>query len=81
MPLSPLDIKIEVMRRGDTFTKLARKWRTTPGIISRVVNRRAPFVYPEIREKLARYLDVPVSEVGRPLADQEAEKELADAAA
>ncbi|MDT5061476.1 MAG: hypothetical protein QOH63_1935 [Acidobacteriota bacterium] len=76
MPLSPLDIKISVMKNGDNFVKLARKWKTTPGVISRVVNRREPFVYPEVRIKLAKYLDVSVSEVGRPFASIEDEERL-----
>lgn len=76
MPLSPLDIKISVMKKGDNFVKLAKRWKTTPGVISRVVNRREPFVYPEVRIKLAHYLNVPVSDVGRPFASQEDEKRL-----
>jgi hypothetical protein len=88
MPLSPLngkvltpeEIKAAVILNGDNFVKLARKWkaeRATPTKISRVVNRRAPFVYPQIRKRFADYLGVPVSAVGRPLADPEEEKRLA----
>lgn len=76
MPLSPIDIKIVLLRNGDNFVKLARKWKTTPQVISRVVNRRSPFVYPEVRIRLAKYLDVPVSEIGRPLANPEEEERL-----
>lgn len=65
MPLSPLEIKMEMLRRGDTVAGLARKWGTTSEVVSRVVHRREPFVYPEIRQKLARYMRVSVSEVGR----------------
>ena len=65
MALSALEIKVEILKRGDTLAGLARRWNTTPEIVSRVVHRRYTFVYPEIRAKLARYLGVAVSEVGR----------------
>jgi len=65
MPLSPVQIKTEMLNRGDTIAGLARRWKTSPTKVSRVVHRHDGFVYPEIRKKLARYLRVPVSEVGR----------------
>jgi len=65
MALSALEIKVEILKRGDTLAGLARKWNTTPEIVSRVVHRRYTFVYPEIRAKLAKYLGVPVAQVGR----------------
>lgn len=65
MPLSPLEIKIRILKKGDTIAGLARLWATTPEVVSRVIHRRDYFVYPEIREKLADYLGVPVSKVGR----------------
>jgi len=65
MPLSALDIKLEIMRRGDSIAGLARKWNTTPEILGRVIHRRWFFVYPEVRKRLARYLNVPVREVGQ----------------
>lgn len=65
MPLSPVQIKVELLNRGDTIAKLARRWGTSPWVVSRVIHRRGQFVYPEVRKKLARYLKVPVSEVGR----------------
>jgi len=65
MPLEPVDIKIEILRRGDTIAGLARKWGTTSEVLSRVIHRRAPYLYPEEQKKLARYLRVPVADVGR----------------
>ncbi|HLL74851.1 MAG TPA: hypothetical protein VK421_06265 [Pyrinomonadaceae bacterium] len=65
MALSALEIKVEILKRGDTVAGLARKWNATPEIVSRVIHRRYTFVYPEIRAKLAKYLGVPVSAVGR----------------
>lgn len=65
MPLSAVDIKKEMLERGDAITDLARRWGTTATKISRVIHRHEGFVYPEIRKKLARYLKVSVSEVGR----------------
>jgi hypothetical protein len=65
MPLSGIDIKIEILKRGDTISGLARRWDTTPEILGRVIWRRWSFVYPDIRRKLARYLGVKISEVGQ----------------
>ena len=65
MPLSAVQIKTEMLVRGDTIAGLARRWGTTGTILSRVIHRYGQFVYPEVRKKLARYLKVPVSEVGR----------------
>lgn len=65
MPLSAVQIKTEMLNRGDTVAGLARRWGTSAGKVSRVIHRHVGFVYPEIRKKLARYLRVPVSEVGR----------------
>lgn len=65
MPLSPIDIKIRIMQRGDTIKGLADRWHTTPEILGRVIWRRWSFVYPAIRRKLATYLGVKVSEVGQ----------------
>lgn len=65
MALSAIEIKVEIMKRGDTLAGLARKWKTTPEVVSRVIHRRYTFVYPEVRAKLAKYLGIPVSEVGR----------------
>ncbi len=65
MPLSSTEIKIEILRRGDTLAGLALKWGFSRSKLSRVVNRSGQFVYPSIRKRLARYLKVPVSDIGR----------------
>lgn len=65
MPLSAIDIKIRIMQKGDTIKGLADRWQTTPEILGRVIWRRWSFVYPDIRKKLARYLGVPVGDVGQ----------------
>jgi transposase-like protein len=65
MPLSAVEIKKQILDRGDTVADLARRWGTSRTIVSRVIHRNSESVYPEIRKKLARYLKVPVSEVGR----------------
>jgi lambda repressor-like predicted transcriptional regulator len=65
MPLSPVEIKVEILKRGDTLAGLAKRWGTSRSKLSRVVNRSGQFVYPHIRRKLARYLKVSISEVGR----------------
>jgi hypothetical protein len=72
MALSATEIKIKILRNGDTLAGLARKWQEeNPGLViteqvlSRVIHRRAPYVYPEVRQLLARYLGKSVSQVGR----------------
>ena len=65
MPLSALEIKVRILKKGDTIAGLAREWKTTPEVISRVIHRRGYFVYPDIRSRLATYLGVHVSKVGR----------------
>ena len=65
MPLSPLEIKVKILRNGNTIAGLAREWGTTPEVISRVIYRRGYAVYPEVRQKLADYLGVSVKKVGR----------------
>lgn len=72
MALSPVEIKIKILSRGDTLAGLARRWKVenpcllvNEQMISRVIHRRAPYVYPEVRQLLADYLGVDVSEVGR----------------
>ncbi len=64
MPLESLEIKAQIMRRGDTINGLADKWGFWPADLSKVINRRRGFVLLPIRKKLAKYLGVPVSEVG-----------------
>jgi len=53
------------MKKGVSVTELAKRWGTTREIVSRVIHRYGGYAYPEIRRKLARYLGVPVSEIGR----------------
>ena len=65
MPLSPVEIKVELLQRGVSVADLARRWNTTREIVSRVIHRDGKYVYPEVRQRLARYLGVPVSEVGQ----------------
>ena len=65
MPLSSIEIKVEILKRGDTLAGLAKRWGASRWVLSRVVNRSGQFVYPSVRRKLARYLKVPVSDVGR----------------
>lgn len=65
MPLSPVDIKKTLLERGDSVAALARRFGTEREKLSRVIHRQGQFVYPQIRRKLARYLRVPISEVGQ----------------
>jgi lambda repressor-like predicted transcriptional regulator len=65
MTLSPTEIKVKLLKNGDTIAGLAREWGTTPEVVSRVIYRRGYAVYPEVRQKLADYLGVSVSKVGR----------------
>ncbi len=65
MPLTPLDIKIQIMRRGDTIAGLARKWGCWDNDIHRVIQRTPGRALPAVRKKLAKYLGVPISEIGR----------------
>jgi hypothetical protein len=65
MPLTSLEIKIEIMKRGDTIASLARRWKCWDNDIHRVVQRTPGRALPEVRRKLARYLRVPIAEIGR----------------
>lgn len=72
MALSPVEIKVQILRNGHTLAGLARLWKernpslcVTEQVLSRVIHRRAPYVYPEVRQLLADYLGVDVSQVGR----------------
>ncbi len=65
MPLTPIDIKTEILKRGDTQAGLARKWGVRIEDIARVIHRDSRYTYPIVRKKLAQYMGVPVSEVGR----------------
>jgi hypothetical protein len=65
MQLSATEIKVRMLKNGDTIAGLARQWGTTPEVVSRVIYRRGYAVYPEVRQKLADYMGVPVKKVGR----------------
>lgn len=65
MPLTALEIKIEILRRGDTIAGLARKWGCWDNDIHRVIQRTPGRALPKVRKKLARYLGVPINEIGR----------------
>lgn len=65
MQLSPTEIKVRLLKNGDTIAGLAREWRVTPEVVSRVIHRRGYHVYPEVRQRLADYLGVSVKKVGR----------------
>lgn len=65
MKLTSTEIKIELLKRGITSSDLARKWEIPKENLSRVINRTPGFVFPEIRKRLARFLKVPVSAIGR----------------
>ena len=65
MPFKPIDIKIQIMRRGDTIAGLARKWGCWDNDIHRVIQRTPGRALPKVRKKLANYLGVSISEIGR----------------
>ncbi len=65
MKLSSTEIKIRLLRRGVTAASLADDWDIPPENLSRVINRTHGFVFPEIKKRLAGFLRVPVSAVGR----------------
>ena len=65
MALSPIEIKTELMKRGVSIAELARRWGTTREAVSRVVHGYGGYAYPKIRKRLARYLGVPLAEIGR----------------
>ncbi len=88
MALSATEIKIKILRKGDTLAGLAREWQAarpklviTEQVLSRVIHRRAPYVYPEVRQLLADYLGVCVSQVGREAQPRKVAVEPAEAAA
>lgn len=65
MKLSSTEIKIRLLRRGKTAADLAREWDVPRENVTRVINRTPGFVFPDIRQKLAEFLSVEVSAVGR----------------
>lgn len=65
MQLTPIEIKIEIMKRGDTVAGLARKWGVWPGYVTYVINGTPGRDLPEVRKKLARYLSVPIDRIPR----------------
>jgi hypothetical protein len=76
MKLSSIEIRIQLIRMGKTSADLAREWDVPQENISRVIHRTPGFVFPEIREKLAELLRVPVSAIGRE-ADRQIEAKAA----
>jgi hypothetical protein len=88
MALSATDIKVKILRNGDTLAGLARKWQDeNPGVViteqvlSRVIHRRAPYVYPEVKQLLANYLQKPVRQIGREPQPKKVVEELAEVTA
>lgn len=63
--LSPTEIKIMLLRRGVSAAELARRWSVPRENVTRVINRTDGYVFPEIRRKLADFLNVHISAVGR----------------
>ncbi len=51
--------------RGFTQARLAREWNVPAWNLRAVIHRHPEVVYQPIREKLAEFLGVPVSDVGR----------------
>lgn len=87
VPLTATDIKVVILRNGDTLAGLARAWRdedpslqVDEQVLSRVIHRRAPYVYQEVRERLAKYLGVDVSQVGREPSEKHVVEEGAELA-
>jgi len=64
-PLAPTEIKILLLDKNKTIATLAARWNTTSAVLSRIVNRRGPYVYMRERRLLARYLGVAVHRIGR----------------
>jgi len=65
MKLSSIEIRVRLLRKGITAADLAREWDVPQENISRVIHRTPGFVFPEIKKKLADFLRVPVSAIGR----------------
>lgn len=65
VPIPSNDIVAIIKLRGDSVAGLARAWSCSTEVLSRVIHRREPFVYQEVREQLASYLGVEVWQIGR----------------
>ncbi len=65
MILSTTEIKIRLLKKGIKPSELARHWDIPHENLSRVIHRTHGFVFPEIRERLAQFLGVPISAIGR----------------
>jgi transcriptional regulator with XRE-family HTH domain len=61
MPLSPIDRKVGLLRRGVTMSEIARELEVSPHHVSRVVSgeRRSPAV----EQAVAKALGLPVARV------------------
>lgn len=70
-PLTAKEIRIMLLDKEISITELARRWteatgkKIWPSDISAVIARREGNVFQEIRELLADFLGVQVSQVGR----------------
>lgn len=54
------------MENGDSIKGLAYAWGYKTSVeLSRVIHRRGRYLYPELIKKLARYLKVHPSQIGR----------------
>lgn len=78
MQLSPTEIKIRLLKAGVKPADLARRWSVPKENLSRVINRTPGFVFPEIKNLLAEFLNVPAFAVGRD--DRRSKKERVTAA-
>lgn len=57
--------KFMIQALGGSIEGLARLWKCWGNDIARVISRTPGRALPKVRRKLSRYLDVPVSAVGR----------------
>jgi hypothetical protein len=64
-PVDPLDVKVFILRKGDSIARLAQRWHTTSAVLSRIIHRRGEYVYERERKLLARYLGIDIDRVGR----------------
>ncbi len=62
-PLSALEIRHEIERRGFSIAELARRWKTNRQQLSAIINRHPHYVSPALRGKLAKFLGVDISRI------------------
>jgi len=63
MPLTPLRLKFLIYERGESITSLAEQFGCTREELSKTI--RGVRLYPQIREKLASFLNQPVEQLFR----------------